>query len=356
MYKIQREIIRLGMQMAVKYPNLLPAVFSRHIKMMWNDNQRRCAEKEYRMANFDVKADDLKKDTQILDLSCTSGFGETVHPDVLFIPDGFGKSGWKYVMTLTPLPRGIEYFENPEFLVSRDGISWKIPCGGKSPLVDAPSDWVGYNSDPTLFYEDGIVHMIYRRTEYKGNGADVRLLAMHSADGVCWSTPTVIMEEHHHRKDLAVLMSPTVVKLAGKYYMWYVQGSGGSFSVMRAQSEDLYQWHGFMSPVLRGMPAGTEPWHLDVIIKGQEELLMTLCYQHMGNYKSDRGILFASSSDSGISWNISGSCLKPGESTFCKKSLYKASAVFAENGGLLLYYSGQDDMDHWLTVRREITF
>ena len=126
--------------------------------------------------------------------------------------------------------------------------------------------------------------------------------------------------------------------------------------MMRAQSEDLYQWHGFMSPVLRGMPAGTEPWHLDVIIKGQEELLMTLCYQHMGNYKSDRGILFASSSDSGISWNISGSCLKPGESTFCKKSLYKASAVFAENGGLLLYYSGQDDMDHWLTVRREITF
>ncbi|WP_455599991.1 hypothetical protein [Cloacibacillus sp.] len=355
MYKIKREIIRLWMQMAVKYPNLIPAIFSKYIKMMWNDNQRRCAEKEYRTVNFDVKADDLKKDTQILDLSCTSGFGETVHPDVLFIPGGFGEFGWKYVMTLTPLPRGIEYFENPEFLVSHDGISWEIPCGGKSPLVDAPFDWVGYNSDPTLFYEDGIVHMIYRRTEYKGNGADVRLLVMHSSDGVCWSVPLVIMEEHYHRKDLAVLMSPTVVKLAGEYLMWYVQGSGGSFSVVRAQSKDLYQWYGFMSSMLRGMPEGTEPWHLDVIKKGKEELLMALCYQHVGNYKSNRGILFASSNDGGILWNISGKHLEPGESNFCKKSLYKASAVFAENGGLLLYYSGQDNLDHWLTVRREIT-
>lgn len=31
----------------------------------------------------------------LLDLSMTSGFGETVHPDVIYVPEGLGPDGWK---------------------------------------------------------------------------------------------------------------------------------------------------------------------------------------------------------------------------------------------------------------------
>ncbi|MDO4559966.1 MAG: hypothetical protein Q4C86_03350 [bacterium] len=355
MSKVKREVIRLGMQAVIKYPRLFPAAFSKHLKILWNDNQRRCAVQEYTVGDFVVMSGDLDDGVRILDLSCTSGFGETVHPDVLYIPEGFGKERWKYVMTLTPLPRGIEYFENPEFLVSHNGIDWRVPEGGSSPVVGAPYDWVGYNSDPSLYYENGIVRMIYRRTEYQKNGAIVRLLVMYTQDGVGWSAPSVIMEEYHHRKDLAVLMSPTVVKKDGEYLMWYVQGSGGTFYVIRAQSEDLYRWHDFVRIKIDGLPEGTEPWHVDVIKKGEAELLMTLCYQHTGNYKSDRGIAFASSADGGYLWNFSGELMLPGAAAFCEKSLYRGSAVFSENGRLLLYYSGQDNCDHWFTAIRRMT-
>ncbi len=353
--KVKREVIRLGMQAAVKYPRLFPAAFSKYLKILWNDNQRRRAVREYTADDFAAASGDLGDGIRILDLSCTSGFGETVHPDVLYIPEGFGRERWQYVMTLTPLPRGIEYFENPEFLVSHNGIDWRVPEGGSSPVVGAPYDWVGYNSDPSLYYENGIVQMIYRRTEYQKGGAVVRLLVMHTQDGVGWSAPSVIMEEYHHRKDLAVLMSPTVVKKDGEYLMWYVQGNGGMFYVIRAQSEDLHRWHDFVKVKIEGLPEGTEPWHVDVIKKDGAELLMTLCYQHTGNYKSDRGIAFASSKDGGCLWALTGEIMFPGTAVFCEKSLYRGSAVFSENGGLLLYYSGQDDRDHWFTAIRRMT-
>lgn len=354
MNKLKREVIRMSVQLVIKSPMIFPEAFTKKIKKAWNANQLNNAIDEYEKHPLKIVKSDLPEGTQILELSCTSGFGEMVHPDVLFIPGGFGDGAWKYVMTLTPLPRGIEYFENPEFLVSHDGLLWKVPCGGKSPLIDAPSDWVGYNSDPSLYYENGTVYMIYRRTEYIKNGAIVRLLIIHTEDGVKWSAPRVILEEFHERKNLAVLMSPSVVKSNGEYFMWYVQGDDGNFSVIRARSGDLCQWSDFSAVTLKEMPGGTEPWHIDVIMKNEKELLMALCFQQTGNYRSDRGILFASSADDGLSWNVLDKCLKPRESAFCEKSLYKASAVFVDNGRLLLYYSGQDAADHWLTAVREI--
>ena len=354
MNKIKRELLRIGVQAAVNYPSIFPDSFAKKIKMAWNINQRENAIEDMKKHQLRISRSDLPKDVQILDLSCISGFGESVHPDVLFIPEGFGAERRKYLMTLTPLPRGMEYFENPEFLVSDDGISWHIPHGGRSPLVDPPTDWVGYNSDPTLFYDEGTLYMIYRRTEYVRGGAVVKLLIIDTQDGIGWSAPRIIAEKFYDRKNLAVLMSPSVVKTGGEYVMWYVNGEGGVFSVMRSVSKGLYHWQRFSSAALHRMPEGTEPWHLDVIAKDNGDLLMTLCFQQAGNYLSDRGILFASSTDAGITWNVFGDVLETGECSFCANSLYKGSALLKEEGGIRLYYSGQDKETHWLTAVRDM--
>ncbi|KEJ92787.1 sialidase family protein [Synergistes jonesii] len=350
MNKFKREAIRIGMRAAVRFPALLPRALAKYFKKLWNKNQLENARVLYAAGNFSPRKEELPHGMRILDLSCTSGFGESVHPCARYIPEGIGEGRWRYVMTLTPLPQGIEYFENPEFLVSADGEEWRLPRGGKSPLIPAPSDWVGYNSDPALHCEGGKIYLIYRRSEYMRSGASVRLLVTETEDCVNWSAPSVMMEEFHGERELAVLMSPSVVKRGGEYFLWYVDGAGGVFSIMRARSGDMLGWREASAAEISGLPEGVEPWHAEVIEKDESELLMTLCYQRAGNYKSDRGIAFASSRDGGVSWRVFGDAIEPGKYNFCKKSLYKGSLLKDERGAFRLYFSGQDEENHWFTA------
>lgn len=350
MNKVKRELLRIGMQAAVRYQQFLPGSLSAHLKTIWNQNQYELACRLYPGGRSLPYTADLPPDIRILDLSCTSGFGECVHPCVRYIPGGAGKSGWRYIMALTPLPRGIEYFENPEFLVSSDGENWHIPQGGRSPLIAPPSAWVGYNSDPFLHCENGKVFLIYRRTEYVGNGATVQLLLTETADCVNWSHPSVIMTEFHDRGDLAVIMSPAVIKREREYLLWYVNGKDGVFSLMRAAGGSLDSWGGAVPAEIRGLPPDTEPWHIDITERNAGELIMTLCWQHAGNYRSGRGIAFASSADGGVVWNVTGGVFEAGKYSFCKKSLYKGSLIRDENGIYKLYFSGQGEDDRWFTA------
>ena len=349
MNKVKRELLRIGMQAAVRWP-FFPRSVSWPLKKLWNKNQHELARRLYSCGNPLPYAEDLPQNIRILDLSCTSGFGECVHPCVRYIPEGAGKGGWRYIMALTPLPRGIEYFENPEFLVSDDGEKWRIPQGGKSPVIAPPSSWVGYNSDPMLHYENGKVIMIYRRTEYMGKGASVQLLLTETDDCVNWSRPSVIMTEFHDRRDLAVIMSPALIKKEGEYLLWYVNGKDGVFSVMRAAGGSVDKWSGAVPAEIRGLPQGTEPWHIDITERDSEELIMTLCWQHAGNYRSGRGIAFASSRDGGTVWNVTGDIFEAGKYSFCKKSLYKGSLIKDEKGIYKLYFSGQGEDDRWFTA------
>ena len=45
--------------------------------------------------------------------------GQVVHPDVLYVPDGFGPEKWPYWMAMTPYPNGNDAYENPSILVMR---------------------------------------------------------------------------------------------------------------------------------------------------------------------------------------------------------------------------------------------
>ena len=94
MNKLKREVIRMSVQLVIKSPMIFPAAFTKKIKKAWNANQLNNAIDEYEKHPLKIVKSDLPEGTQILELSCTSGFGETVHPDVLFIPGGFGDGAW----------------------------------------------------------------------------------------------------------------------------------------------------------------------------------------------------------------------------------------------------------------------
>lgn len=173
MKKIRREIIRGQVKLALGFPWLLPESVRSGIFRRWNRCQRDFTADAYAK---DDPAPRPEPPLRLLDLSCTSGFGENVHPDVLYVPEGFGAGGWRYFMACTPLPQGVEYFENPEFLVSMDGLRWHVPNGGASPLVGAPDDWIGYNSDPALYLEDGELSLFYRDYRAYSGYSIIRIL------------------------------------------------------------------------------------------------------------------------------------------------------------------------------------
>lgn len=353
MSNVRREITRLGMQIAVNFPEILPHSVSDFLKKLWNSHQINDALYRITEQTTNPHIENLPPNITVLNLSCTSGFGETVHPKVLYVPDAF--CGYKYLMSITPFPLGIEIFENPEFLVSMDGITWK-PCG-KSPVVAAPSDWIGYNSDPALFYENGTAYLIYRRVEYIKKYGNVKIFIISTKDGVAWTEPQTLINQTNEKHDLALMMSPSLIKSNGKYHMWYVDGLKGNFRVMYAVSDTLCVWKDFQ-PLNLNLPRDLEPWHIDVT-EHNGKFIMSLCVQSRNDYinnmhKSRRKIIFAKSVDSGASWKMLNYKLEPGTSNFCEQTLYKPSLVFGKNNEAFLYYSGQDTDTHWTTVRQKI--
>ncbi|MBO9605718.1 MAG: hypothetical protein J7639_07195, partial [Paenibacillaceae bacterium] len=64
---------------------------------------------------------------QLTQIPTYDGSGQTVHPCVLFFPEGW--KGHRYWMAFTPYPDGNDQFENPSLVVSGDGVRWFVPPG-----------------------------------------------------------------------------------------------------------------------------------------------------------------------------------------------------------------------------------
>ena len=350
MNKIKRELSRALMKFALKYPSVFSEQINRKIFRGWNICQRDFAADAYDRGD---PAPRPEPPLTLLDLSCTSGFGENVHPDVLYITEGLGKEEWKYFMTCTPLPQGVEYYENPEFLVSSNGTEWSVPAGGVSPLVPPPDDWIGYNSDPSLFFEDGKLTLLYRDFRAFSGYSIVRLLMMNTTDAVSWSRPTVVLSYKRPIKDVAILMSPSFVKIRNCYYMWYVWRShDGHHRIYRMESNNLGNWRKPILVQIHGLPSDEEPWHPDISLAQDGRLIMALCSFPSDQYRNKR-ILLCESTDSGLNWNFDGSFIERGAHNFGGKSLYRPSLVLNAPTPKL-YYSGQDEKDHWNMVATDI--
>lgn len=338
--KIKRELTRLCLQVTTNFPYIFPASARGGVKKRWNRLQYEeglavAAQPRY-----------CRGGAELLDLSMTSGFGETVHPDVIYVPDGFDAGKWKYLMAVTPFPKAIVYFENPEFLVSCDGLSWQLPQGGKSPVVAPPSDWTGYNSDPALFCENGTVFLIYREVREEKGCLLISVKVIETRDGVAWSATRTLLSMKTPTDRAGIFMSPSVLKIGGKYYVWYVDEESGCYDIKRAECPELSSIPDGVKVALNGMPDGLKPWHID-IEEDDGRLLMALCAK---NRRGKHSIIFAESRDLGMCWRIiEGKRLDPVRESG-EDSLYKAALAKDEHRGWKLYYSFKDIEGHWYTV------
>lgn len=352
-HKIKRESLRLLKNAVRDYPKCFKDNFRRRIIARWNLLQRdeEAAQEHIPHCRLLLRDNELT----LLNLDFLTGFGETVHPDVVFVPDGWRKAEWRYLMALTPMPRGAEYFENPEFVVSNDGINWHLPEGGSSPVVPAPDEWLGFNSDPSLLLVEDTLYLYYRDIrEYEGNEVEVRILVRSTRDGVCWSSPVSIFSQRHARKYPAVLMSPTVLNMSGRYYMWFVSVSDGKYDILKTESSDMLLWTKPEKTFVNGLDAEEYPWHIDVVDDGGR-LVMVLCVSDAKHFRR-KSLCFASSDDNGLKWNVCGRRMRPGDCGFGEESLYRGSLVRETNDNKWkLYYSGQDSQKHWYTVVKIIT-
>jgi hypothetical protein len=236
----------------------------------------------------------------LLNLQTSDGSGQACHPDVVFVPGGFGPQRWPYWMVCTPYPYQNSYFENPEIFVSCDGITWTIPEGLQNPLVPSPKNPGDHNSDPDILLFESELWLFYRSTRRSKTPREIpdenKIYLMKSADGVHWSQPSEILSE----KTRSQLMSPAVIHDGTQFVMWTIEIHGDEFQLIRRTSSNGFAWSVPTIGTVVGLEAGRYPWHIDVI--PEEDRLSAVLVSCLGPSGIGSRIHYAYSEDLGLTW------------------------------------------------------
>jgi hypothetical protein len=233
----------------------------------------------------------------LLNLQTSDGSGQATHPDVLYLPEGFGEGNWPYWMACTPYPNRNAKFENPEIFVSRDGIHWRVPDGLSNPLVPSPSATGDHHSDPDMVFHQGCLWMFYRQTIRSKTPNENRLFLMKSWDGLRWSSPVEVLSDNTGRE----LLSPAAIHDGHEFVMWTVEIIGVPFEIVRRTSVDGVTWGAPAKCKVTGLEAPRHPWHIDVIQEsGRLSAVLVSC---IGQGGSKSRIHYAFSEDGGLSWS-----------------------------------------------------
>jgi len=236
----------------------------------------------------------------LLNLETSDGSGQVTHPDVAYIPEGFGQSKWTYWMACTPYPHRNAQFENPEMFVSFDGINWAVPSGLKNPLVPSPVITGDHNSDPDILFHLDYLWLFYRQTIRSKTPNENRLFHLKSRDGVRWSDPVEILFDKTGRE----LLSPAVIHDGRQFLMWTVEICGTEFKIVRRNSPNGVEWSAPVVCKLTGLEIPRHAWHIDVI--RESERLSAALVSCVGKGGAKSRIHYAFSEDQGLSWAIEG--------------------------------------------------
>jgi hypothetical protein len=232
----------------------------------------------------------------LLNLQTSEGTGQACHPDITYIPEGFGTRRWRYWMVCTPYPYANFAYENPEIFASHDGINWIVPEGVRNPLVPCPKGPRDYNSDPDMFFLDGKLWLYYRETRSVSGQKENRIYLTKSTNGADWIPPVEVMMA---RGVEALLMSPSVVQKDSGFRMWTVDRTAAGLQIMQRQSTDGVKWS---APVPCGVVGlqEREPWHLDVICEEERLSALLVSLKAIPDWR----LHYAYSVDEGSTWNV----------------------------------------------------
>lgn len=269
------------------------------------------------------------------------GTGQTVHPDVVFIPGGW--NGYRYWMAMTPYPNGVDTTENPSIIASNDGETWVEPAGITNPIAKPAT---GFWPDPDLVF-DPIKRRLY-----------CVWLGMRSAwsdDGVTWTAPTVMFNA------LANEVAPSIVKVGNAYWMWSCQRMDvGEHKILLRKGPSLESGAGWSAPVECEFPAvpGLSPWHMDVAdYTGEFVTLAAFCTINTSGANTH---LYAMTSPDGVVWERSEQPLiAPRPGVWDATNIYRACLVRTSGAGGAIgdvWYSARSEAGQWHIGRTELMY
>ena len=256
------------------------------------------------------------------------GCWEHVHPDVLYLPEGF--MGYHYWMAFTPCPRGNDRFENPTLRASHEGLAWVKLSGIPEPVVPTPNDPETHNGDPDIVFHHGRLYMIYATINDEKRRSTFNFVS--SAEGQHWSEPHTI-----YSGTLGV--SPACVADEDAWYVWFIRQERNSSSsellvrkgpaLVRLGKELLCQLD---------IP-GHIPWHIDV--QKVDSGLDALVAAYPEKEDHSRTSLFHAFSKDGLYFILdpANAILRPSSFGWDNRMIYRSSFLKQADGTYRIWYS-----------------
>ncbi len=278
-----------------------------------------------------------------LNLPTYDGSGQTTHPDVVYVPGGFGTGNWSYWMVATPYTFDNYAVENPSLYVSNDGINWAVPNGVTNPIVPLANS-SSFNADPDMVYYQGQLWLYYKQNVI--DPFEFRVNLTHSTDGIHWSTPVTVLKTNRSEPLGDTITSPAITVDGDIFTMWYVIHSTIVNGIFKRTSNDGYNWGDSAATTVSGLN-GRLPWHLDVIRTGgrYEMLLNTLPAPGQGGAYL---LQFGHSIDAGNSWSFAPP-FTDAIFDFERPYQYRGCLVPLEGDDYQLWYGAKKDPHTWST-------
>ncbi len=270
------------------------------------------------------------------------GSGQLTEPDVVSFDSPW--HGFKYWMTFSPYPYGDASKENPSIAVSNDGISWEVPPGLINPLAE-PSTGI-HLDDASLFYDSASDELW---SYYIGESAAIhttQVFRLVSSDGIHWQNHGEIFHVSNY-----TVLSPTVAKVDGAYYMWTVNagavGCAASSTVLEYRtSSDGVNWTD--SRPTNFVQSGYVAWHLNVSYIAPKQEYWAVIAAYANGSDCGHTVLFFSQSLDAINWTTYNKFILGPGTSWDDGEIYRSSMLFDSNTNRLqVWYSAASTDEVW---------
>jgi len=308
----------------------------------------------------------------------------TIHPSILYSPEGFFGTAYTRLMAYTPFPDADADNENIHIAWSNDDYHWThildstTNVGVINPIHKASDFGCIHASDPDLYIDShGHVRVIFR-LNYTDS---VVLKDSYTVDGLNWSEATTILVDSigdtlHTARAYNVtghLMSPSVLYIDGIYHMWLVnkydicanQPTWDTCAVMHLLSDHPDGGWSVKDSLCRGIFAYDHAlysiYHLEVTRRQKELLAWAVCKNKVSG--TDDKIIMGFSYDDGSTWKMidttgsARSILHADSVGWDSLSLYRASGYWVDDPDKInfrMFYTGRrittcspDVIDAW---------
>ncbi len=286
--------------------------------------------------------------------SYVSGNDEVVHPDVVYVPEGW--NGYSYWMAYTPFPDSAPEYENPSIVVSNDGINWSVPAGLTNPVVEPfdsgfdPNNY--YHSDSDLILSpDGLTMYLCWRNHYGWNAEYFSVMT--STDGINWTEP--VYPFFTLSTDGERILSPALIYNGSEYELYTVNSKSSPRTYYRRTAtsptgtwsapvevefllNDGIDW---IDPdtYVGNIADAYQIWHLDILFENNEYW----CIASVGGASQTRGgQLWIAKSVDGINWVYDNNPLLDYQESGWDKYIYRSCAIPDYDGetmNLKIWYS-----------------